>query len=187
MLIKSLTLTLLFCLSGCLGPKPSAKYSSKSYEVKNSLGRHKYHPQKGYRLSWKHSSGFASYYGGKFNGRKTSGCVIFDENQLTAAHPTAIIPSIAKVTRADNGHSIYVVITDRGPFAKNRICDLSVSAARKLGFIKQGHIKVKIHVLEEESKLLGHYWKKFVGKKLPNGLFKHISSKSALQRYLRMV
>jgi len=181
-----------FLLSGFLGDlvfgaKPNVSYSSKPYSVRNGFGEHKYRPANRYRLNRKYTSGSASYYGGKFNGRKTASCVIFDETQLTAAHPTAVLPSIAKVTRLDNGRTVYVIITDRGPFAKNRICDLAVSAAHKLGMSRQGHARVKIQILEQNSRILAKHWHKFLHKKLPKEIFRHIHSAHSLQRYLNRI
>jgi len=187
MFILGLSVLLGGCSDTLLGPKAQVKFSSKPYSVKNGFGKHTYRPQQRYGLSYGQSHGKASYYGGKFNGRKTSSCVIFDEKQLTAAHPTAVLPSIAKITRVDTGKHVYVVLTDRGPFAKNRICDLSVAAAGKLGFHREGHINVTIEILPAQSKLLAAHWKKFLHKKLPNKLFQHIHDSKALDRYLRSV
>lgn len=172
-------------ITAIFGSKAHVKYSAKPYVVKNSFGKHKHVPEHRYRLPRRSANGNASYYGTKFNGRKTSGCVIFDERQMTAAHPTAVIPSVARVTRVDNGKSIYVIITDRGPFAKGRICDLSVAAAKRLGYHRNGHIKVRIAILPVQSKILSAYWKKFLHKKLPNELFRYIHSPTNLALYLR--
>lgn len=192
MFLKIITLLTCILSTGCLsnamfGSKAKVQHSSKCYEVKNGFGKHKYTPNKRYKLHGKYAVGSASYYGGKFHNRKTSGNVVFNENQMTAAHPIAVIPSIAKVTRLDTKKSVYVIITDRGPFAKKRICDLSVGAARKLDYIKKGHVKVKIEILEEESKILAPHWKKFLHKEIPNELFNHIHSSNKLKKYLHSI
>jgi rare lipoprotein A len=70
---------------------------------------------------------------------------------LTAAHRTLPIPSIIKVTNLDNGKSAVLRINDRGPFAKDRILDVSKRAAQTLGFINQGTAKVRVQLLKEES------------------------------------
>ena len=160
-------------------------YSSKPYKVKNSRGYHYYKPIQTYSLSGKFSNGKASYYGGKFNGRKTSSCVIFDERQLTVAHPVARLPSVAKITRKDGKKSIYVIITDRGPFANNRICDLSVAAAEQLGSKKEGLVDVKIRILPKQSKIIAQHWHKFLHKKLPYKLFQFLGNPVQLENYLR--
>jgi len=89
-------------------------------------------------------SGTASWYGNPFHGRKTASGEIFDMYALTAAHRTLPFNTIVTVTRLDNGVSVKVRITDRGPFAKNRIIDLSYAAAQKLGMIGTGTAEVKI-------------------------------------------
>lgn len=90
------------------------------------------------------ATGFASWYGKKFHGRKTSSGERYDMYALTAAHKTMPIPSYAKVTNLKNGKSIIVRVNDRGPYLRHRLIDLSYAAAEKLGFAKQGRVKVHI-------------------------------------------
>lgn len=85
-------------------------------------------------------TGNASWYGGRFHGRKTSGGERYDMNAFTAAHKTLPIPSYVRVTNTKNGKSV----NDRGPFHGNRIIDVSKAAAQKLGFVNQGTAHVKI-------------------------------------------
>lgn len=101
------------------------------------------------RESGKHYSevGIASYYGGKFNGRKTSSGEIFNENLYTAAHKTLPIPSYAVVTNLRNGRQVIVRINDRGPFVGSRKIDLSRGAAKQLGMMHHGTAKVKIEAI----------------------------------------
>lgn len=68
-------------------------------------------------------------------------------NLLSAAHTTLPLPSIAEVQNLENGRRVVVRINDRGPFAKNRLIDLSREAARQLGFEKQGLAKVRVRYL----------------------------------------
>ncbi|WP_416191618.1 septal ring lytic transglycosylase RlpA family protein [Neisseria sp. CCUG12390] len=89
-------------------------------------------------------SGNASWYGGKFHGRKTASGERYNMHAMTAAHRTLPIPSYAKVTNTRNGKSVIVRVNDRGPFHGNRVMDLSKAAAQKLGFINQGTAHVKI-------------------------------------------
>jgi rare lipoprotein A (peptidoglycan hydrolase) len=179
---------LCLALAGCTQHHiPEVTYSSKPYTVKNSFGKHTYRPDKTYRINPRYQSGQASYYGGEFNGRKTASSVIFDEKQLVVAHPTAVIPSVAKITRLDNKKSIYVIIVDRGPFAKKRICDLSVAAARALGSEKAGRAAIKIEILPVQSKILAKKWKHFKHKRLPDKLFTKISNPSTLSNYLKQI
>ena len=88
--------------------------------------------------------GLASWYGPNFHGRLTANGEVYDQYALTAAHPTLPLPSYAKVTNLNNGASVIVRINDRGPFAHNRIIDLSARAAQLLGYEKAGVAKVKV-------------------------------------------
>jgi rare lipoprotein A len=89
-------------------------------------------------------TGPASWYGVDFHGRKTANGEIFDMNALTAAHPTLPIPSYAYVTNLDNDRTILVRINDRGPYAHNRVMDLSRRSAQALGTERQGIGNVRV-------------------------------------------
>lgn len=91
--------------------------------------------------------GAASWYGDAFHGRLTANGEIYDMTRLTAAHPTMPLPSYARVTNQKNGHSIVVRVNDRGPFAHNRIIDLSKRAAQLLDYTHSGVAKVKVEYL----------------------------------------
>lgn len=94
-------------------------------------------------------TGMASYYGSKFEGRKTANGETFSNSRLTAAHRTLPFGTKVKVTCLVNNRSVIVRINDRGPFAsKKRIIDLSQSAARELGIIKKGVARVRIEIVE---------------------------------------
>ena len=84
------------------------------------------------------ATGHASYYAAKFDGRKTANGEIFSNKKLTAAHRTLPFGTIVKVTNVKNNKSVVVRINDRGPYAKNRIIDLSHAAADSLGIIHAG-------------------------------------------------
>ncbi len=88
-------------------------------------------------------SGLASWYGGKFHGRRTASGETYDMYAMTAAHPTLPLPSFARVTNPANGHSVIVRVNDRGPFVKGRVIDLSYAAARKLGVAGLTTVKVE--------------------------------------------
>ncbi len=97
--------------------------------------------------------GIASWYGPGFHGKKTANGEIFNQNKISAAHRTLPMPSIVKVTNLDNGKVLERVrINDRGPFAGNRIIDLSKKAAQELGFVNIGTAKVRVEILEDESR-----------------------------------
>ncbi len=90
------------------------------------------------------ATGMASWYGSAFHGRLTANGEVYDMNALTAAHPTLPLPSYARVTNTNNGKSVIVRINDRGPFAHNRIIDLSQRAADMLAFRHNGTAKVHV-------------------------------------------
>jgi peptidoglycan lytic transglycosylase len=94
--------------------------------------------------------GTASWYGPGFQGRQTSSGEIYDQFDLTAAHPTLPLGTRVAVTNLQNGRSIEVRINDRGPFVKGRAIDLSYAAARALGMIGPGTVPVRIEVLGHE-------------------------------------
>jgi len=89
-------------------------------------------------------SGAASYYSAKSAGKKTASGAQFAPNRMTAASRTLPLGTRAKVTNAENGKSVQVTVTDRGPYANNRILDVSPKAARHLGMKRQGVSKVKV-------------------------------------------
>ncbi|MCQ8186234.1 septal ring lytic transglycosylase RlpA family protein [Parvularcula maris] len=88
--------------------------------------------------------GRASWYGPGFHGRLTANGEVFDENRLTAAHPTLPLPSIVEVTNPANGKRLTLRVNDRGPFANDRILDLSKEAARRLGTEAKGVANVRV-------------------------------------------
>lgn len=92
-------------------------------------------------------TGLASWYGPNFHGRPTANGEVFDQNLMTAAHPTLPIPSIAEVTNLENGRQVIVRINDRGPFVDDRMIDLSRGAATQLGFIGRGLARVRVRYL----------------------------------------
>ena len=98
--------------------------------------------------------GIASWYGPGFHGKKTANGEIFDQNKISAAHKTLPMPSIVKVTNLDNGKVLENIrVNDRGPFAGNRIIDLSKKAAQELGFVNSGVAKVRVEIMENESRI----------------------------------
>ena len=92
--------------------------------------------------------GKASYYHDKFQGRTTACGQKFSQKKLTAAHKELPCGTKIKVTRRDTGKSVVVTVTDRGPFVKDRIIDLSKAAARQIGLIKSGLAPVRLSILQ---------------------------------------
>ncbi len=91
--------------------------------------------------------GVASWYGEMFHGRYTANGEVYDMNALTAAHPTLPIPTYARVTNLKNGRSIVVRVNDRGPYAHDRIIDMSRRSAQALGFQRNGTAKVRVQYM----------------------------------------
>src|SRR5579884_3870640 len=111
----SLSLPLLLALSACQqgGNTPSGMKLGKPYAIDGRT----YYPE--YDPTYD-KIGEASWYGPGFHGKYTASGEIFNQNDLTAAHPTLPMPSLVRVTNLTNGHSLIVRINDRGPFKSNR-------------------------------------------------------------------
>ena len=91
--------------------------------------------------------GFASWYGERHQGHKTASGEIYDVNKLTAAHRTLPFGTRLRVTNVENGRSVVVRVNDRGPWVNDRVLDVSQIAAKTLGMVGDGVIKVEIVVL----------------------------------------
>ena len=91
--------------------------------------------------------GKASWYGPRFHGRKTSSGEKFNQNALTAAHPSLPFGSKIEVTDVTSGKKVTVRINDRGPFIRGRILDLSYAAANELGIVRKGVSVIQIRLL----------------------------------------
>jgi rare lipoprotein A len=92
-------------------------------------------------------TGVASWYGPGFHGNRTANGEVYDQYELTAAHPSLPLGTRAMVTNLDNGRAVEVRINDRGPYVDGRAIDLSYAAARVLGMIGPGTARVRIDVL----------------------------------------
>ncbi len=88
--------------------------------------------------------GIASWYGPTFHGRPTANGEIFDEMDISAAHRTLPLPSYVEVTNLDTGRTLVVRVNDRGPFAHDRVIDLSRRAAQLLGSEQAGLARVRV-------------------------------------------
>tara|TARA_B100000035_G_scaffold121580_1_gene103357 strand:+ start:5025 stop:5924 length:900 start_codon:yes stop_codon:yes gene_type:complete len=127
------------------GDKPAYKVGNP-YKINGKW----YYPAVNYEYD---EVGYASWYGPGFHGKKTANGEIFNQNKISAAHRTLPLPSIVKVTNLENGKVLsFVRVNDRGPFARNRIIDLSKEAAKELGFVNKGVTKVRVEILEDESR-----------------------------------
>ena len=93
-------------------------------------------------------TGTASFYGGKWHGRKTANGEIFDTYKLTAAHKTLPFGTKVHVTTLNNGKSAVVSINNRGPYVKGRVIDLSQAAFSKIENMSRGVTKVKLEIIK---------------------------------------
>lgn len=123
--------------------EPLSRYGNPAqYEV---FG-HQYHvldSSLGYQ-----KEGIASWYGPKFNHKRTSSGEEYDMYQMTAANKELPLPTYALVSNMENGKSVIVKINDRGPFKDERIIDLSYAAAKKLDMTKKGTAYVSVTAID---------------------------------------
>ncbi|HEX7326203.1 MAG TPA: septal ring lytic transglycosylase RlpA family protein [Rhodanobacteraceae bacterium] len=92
--------------------------------------------------------GIASWYGTKFQGYKTSDFETYDMYKFSAASKVLPLPSFARVTNLENGKSVIVRVNDRGPFVPNRIVDLSLAAAVRIGIYPKGSGLVQVQGID---------------------------------------
>lgn len=148
-----LLLTGLLILAACSkgGPSPYGGTKGpvgvklgKPYTVMGQYYEPRYDPN--YR-----EEGIASWYGPGFHGRMTASGEEFSTDEMTCAHRTLPMPSLVKVENLKNGKTAILRVNDRGPFAKNRIIDLSSAAAERLGVKATGTAPVRVSYLKEET------------------------------------
>jgi rare lipoprotein A len=98
-------------------------------------------------------TGIASWYGPGFHGKATASGEIYNQHDLTAAHQTLPLGTRVMVTNLENGSATEVLVNDRGPFAKNRIIDLSYTAAQAIDMIGPGTALVRVEVISSPTPL----------------------------------
>jgi len=136
---KKILLIIIFFLESCGSNIAYGDYVNTTGMSRKQIESIKNHP--------KTQIGIASYYGKKFHKKRTANGKIFNMYKVSAAHKSYPLGTKVRVTNLENGKSLKLVINDRGPFVSGRIIDLSYKAARKLGFVNQGTVKVRIDVL----------------------------------------
>lgn len=159
--LKTISLGVLLLLAACSSNEVDLNSSpySQAAAIKDMGGTYKvgnpyqimgqtYYPEEDYEYS---EEGIASWYGDDFHAKTTANGEAYDMNTLTAAHRTLPLPSIVRVTNLENGRSLVLRVNDRGPYAKNRIIDVSKRAAELLGFKTKGTAKVRVEILPKES------------------------------------
>jgi len=124
-------------------PEPKSKFGNPPSYV--ALGKRYYVLKSSHNFEEK---GTASWYGMKFHKQRTSSGEPYDLTAMTAAHRTLPLPTYALVTNLKNGKHVVVKINDRGPFADNRVMDLSYAAAKKLGITGHGTGYVDIKAID---------------------------------------
>jgi rare lipoprotein A (peptidoglycan hydrolase) len=139
-------------LANCSGPLTSkeAKYSKRVVEEGEPVpkGGGTYRLGRPYTINGRtyvphenpnyRAEGIASWYGSDFHGRLTANGEVYDMHGISAAHPTMPLPSYVRVTNLENGRSIVVRVNDRGPYAHERLIDLSIGTAKALKFYGNG-------------------------------------------------
>ncbi|MDE1154375.1 MAG: septal ring lytic transglycosylase RlpA family protein [Acidobacteriaceae bacterium] len=107
-------------------------------------------------------TGMASWYGPQYNRHKAADGTVYDQTAMTAAHRTLPLGSLARVTNVSTGESVIVRITDRGPFVRGRVLDLSQGAAKQIGVYRMGVAKVKVEAwnppVESAAAASGGWW-----------------------------
>lgn len=103
------------------------------------------------RLCAQTQTGKASYYSKRATGARTSSGERLHHDSLTCAHRTHPFGTRLKVTNPNNGKEIVVRVTDRGPFGRGRIIDLSWGAAKALGILAHGVAMVKVEVVKDNK------------------------------------
>ena len=121
--------------------EPINKYTSRPYTV---LGR-TYVPYER-PIPYK-AKGIASWYGKRYQGKKTASGEIYDMYAMSAAHTLLALPSYARVTNVATGKAVVVRVNDRGPFLEGRLIDLSYAAAHRLGLIGRGSGLVEVEAI----------------------------------------
>lgn len=92
-------------------------------------------------------SGKIAWYGKKFAGRRTASGEVFNPDALTMAHKTLPFGTLVKVTNPRNGKSVTLRVNDRGPTQADRIADVSLAAAQKLGMVRSGVIEAQLEIV----------------------------------------
>jgi rare lipoprotein A (peptidoglycan hydrolase) len=137
-------------------PSPSSAPADSTFTVAPSLpefesGMHLQSPAEPLHKAAEVLRGVASWYGPSFDGHLTANGEVYDMYAMTAAtsefNKTLPLGTKVRVVNSNNGRSVIVRITDRGPLPQGRIIDLSYGAARRLAMVKRGTAYVRLHIL----------------------------------------
>ncbi|MBL8675118.1 MAG: septal ring lytic transglycosylase RlpA family protein, partial [Rhodospirillales bacterium] len=148
-----LALALSACATGRATYPPSPDDGRGAYKVGQTytIAGQTYTPHEDFSHR---EEGNASWYGPGFHGKRTANGEVYNQNLPSAAHRTLPMPSVVRVTNLDNGASVVVRVNDRGPFAHSRVIDVSRAAAVELDMIRSGTARVRVEIMERESRIL---------------------------------
>lgn len=172
----ALCLTSLAFVSGCSEaryaahivkkiPMPGARSKSVGYfkvGTPYKIKGKRYTPTETYEFI---QTGMSSWYGPGFHGKLTANGETYNQKDFTAAHRTLQLPSIVRVTNLNNGKSVILRVNDRGPFAHERILDVSEQGAIALGFKNAGITRIRMEVLGDASRKVAEMAKKGIDTK----------------------
>ena len=127
--------------------EPLNKFSNRPYKVFGKT----YYPMTS--LKPYTATGYATWYGKKYHGNKTSIGEVYDMYKMTAAHKTLPLPCYVKVTNLKNDKTVIVRVNDRGPFVKDRVIYLSYAAANRLIIIEKVSELVKVELIDLDEKV----------------------------------
>ncbi len=150
-----LLVTVIVLLQGCAaktGHRPVSGRGQRGTQKAYTIAGRIYYPlpsARGFR-----QVGYASWYGPGFHGRSTANGERYDMHAMTAAHRILPMNTYVRVRNLENGREVVVRINDRGPFVKNRVIDLSYTAAKRLSIVGPGTARVEITALGE-SRITG--------------------------------
>ena len=135
-------------------------------------------------------TGMASWYGPPYHNRRGSNGEVYNMHAMTAAHRTFPLGSIARVTNVKTGASALVRITDRGPFIRGRVLDLSLAAARKVDVWQPGVAQVKVELMQTPASIAaGGKWAVQIGgfpdEEAANKLADHLKRRYHTAKVLR--
>lgn len=154
----SLSICIFILLSACV-QRNDMKPTLTGQTVAKTAAQHEDKPSSSYKQNGKkyhviHSGknyeakGVASWYGHRFNKKRTSSGERFNMYHMTAAHKTLPLSTYVQVTNLRNGKKVIVKVNDRGPFVSNRLIDLSYAAAKKLGMVGRGVAPVAVKAVK---------------------------------------
>jgi rare lipoprotein A len=137
-------------------------------------------------------TGMASWYGAPYDKRRGSNGEIYNMNAMTAAHLTLPLGSIVRITNLKTGNSAVVRITDRGPFVRGRIIDLSLAAAKAVDVYLPGTARVRLEVLQSPVPLeTGGRWAvqigSFTGQKAAAALAEHLQRRYQTAKVVKFI